>query len=135
MIKIYLTPSRGSSLWDNDLPDLEKLLNDGWKIQRVDNIDSTLIYILEKTTGECKEEFGELKPCKICGNPTYFENHIYCKITQGWEKEIKISIFKSRISTCCKAPVISQDFEDGNCAIWCGECGKRCGFEKISQED
>jgi len=35
---------------------------------------------------EIKEKIGELKPCKICGKPTYFENHISCKIMK--EKEI-----------------------------------------------
>ena len=27
-----------------------------------------------------KEKFGELKLCKICGKPTYFDSHISCQI-------------------------------------------------------
>ena len=46
----------------------------------------------------------------------------------------KIIIWQGRISNCCKAPVIKVDYNKNECHIWCGECGKLSGFEKIKQE-
>ncbi len=41
-----------------------------------------------------KEEFGELKSCKICGHPTYFDTHVCCRLMKNPIKKNKEIIIK-----------------------------------------
>lgn len=48
MIKVYMIVQNGSKEMRDYRLEFEELLNNGWKINRVDIVDHNLIYILEK---------------------------------------------------------------------------------------